>query len=60
MELSLIIEKAEDSRLWGRVMYDDNLLVDTADNIDKLKQQLQQLLWDFHNVGELILSCVTI
>lgn len=50
-KISLIIERGEDSKLWGRVNYDDNLLTDYANNIPALERKMKKLLKDFHEVS---------
>jgi len=48
-ELELVIEKGE-GQFWGRINYEDNLLVDAADSISELELQLKQLLKELHQV----------
>ena len=50
-KISLIIERGEDSKLWGRVNFDDNLLTDYANNIPALERKMKKLLKDFHEVS---------
>lgn len=50
MHLELTIEKSLEGQLWGRVLYDDNLIVDSADSLESLKDQMKALLKDFHDV----------
>lgn len=47
--IKLVIEGG-DGALWGRVNYEDNLLVDEADTVEKLQAQMRQLLLDFHDI----------
>jgi hypothetical protein len=47
--VKLIIEGG-DGALWGRVTYEDNLLVDEADSVEKLEAQMRQLLLNFHDL----------
>lgn len=49
---SLIVEKGDDALLWGRVTYEDNLLVDSAATLDELKVKMQTLLHDFHGLND--------
>ncbi len=49
--LELIVEK-NDKKLWGRVTYNDNLLVDEADSLAELETKLRKLLKDFESVEE--------
>jgi hypothetical protein len=50
--LTLILENGGDGKLWGRVLYDDNLLVDSAPTIEELQTKIKQLLFDFHGVED--------
>ena len=47
--IELIIEKGEQG-IWGRVNYDDNLIIEQADILDDLEAKLKMLLKDFENV----------
>lgn len=47
--VKLIIEGG-DGAMWGRVNYEDNLLVEEAETVDKLQAQMRQLLFDFHEL----------
>lgn len=50
-KIKLIIEKSEDDDvLWGRVHYEDNLLIDSADTEDALRDKMKTLLKDFYNL----------
>lgn len=44
-------EQADRSGFWGRLTYEDNLIVDHADTVDTLQQNMRQLLLDFHDVA---------
>ncbi|MEO6284022.1 MAG: hypothetical protein ABIN80_18650 [Dyadobacter sp.] len=48
--ITLIVE-GEGNSLWGRVQYEDNLIVDEASSIEQLKISMQQLLLDFHDLN---------
>ena len=50
MTIFLIIEKSVDSLIWGRVEYQDNLLVDSAKNLETLERKFRRLLHDFHGI----------
>lgn len=51
-KLELIIEKDGDN-YGGRVYYDDNLIVDSADSVEELVQQLRPVALELHpEVGE--------
>ena len=46
----LTIEKATDGAVWGRVEYDDNLIVDSAKSVDSLQKRFRRLLRQFHDM----------
>lgn len=50
IKIELIVEKSEDS-LWGRVNYNDNLIVEHADTLNDLESSLKALLHDFEDVN---------
>ena len=45
----MVVEKAEEA-LWGRVRYDDNLIVESAASIPQLEIKLKKLLKAFHKL----------
>jgi hypothetical protein len=45
--LTLIIERAQGT-LWGRIHYDDDLIVDSARTLDSLEKKMKKLLKDLH------------
>jgi hypothetical protein len=47
----ILIVEGEGESFWGRVKYDDNLIVDEASSIEKLKLNMQRLLFNFHNLS---------
>jgi hypothetical protein len=47
--IELIIEKGENG-IWGRVNYNDNLIVEQADSLTDLELNLKMLLKDFEDV----------
>lgn len=47
--IELIIEKRDDG-IWGRVNYNDNLVIEQADNLNDLEINLKTLLQDFEGV----------
>lgn len=49
IKLELIIEKG-DRELWGRVIFNDNLLTETAGNVNELEEKLKALLADFEGL----------
>ncbi len=52
-KIPLIIEKASDDQLWGRVTIDDNLITDEATSLPALQRKLKKLLNDFHDLQPL-------
>ncbi len=55
-QLPLIIEKA-DGTLWGRVTYDDDLLVDSAPTLNELQAAVKTLLHEFHGLNDVEFIC---
>ena len=51
MTIQLILEKDGD-KLWGRISYDDNLIVDSATNLQAIEKKLRKALKDFHKIEE--------
>ena len=49
MTVQLKLEK-NNGKLWGRILYDDNLIVDSATTLQVLEKQLRKVLKDFHKV----------
>lgn len=49
-KLSLIVEKSKDGKLWGRVEFDDDLMIDSASSLDVLEKKMKKLLQNFHEV----------
>ena len=47
--INLIIETT-DNELWGRVEFDDNLIVESASNLAELQSKMKQLLLDWHGM----------
>jgi DNA-binding transcriptional regulator YdaS (Cro superfamily) len=50
-KILLIIEKGTDKGLWGRVSFDDNLIVDSAPSLELLEKKLKKLLHDLHGLS---------
>jgi transcriptional regulator with XRE-family HTH domain len=46
--IALIIESTKDGEFWGRVQYDDNLIVETALSVPELERKMKVLLKDWH------------
>jgi hypothetical protein len=51
MAIQLILEK-EAGKLWGRITYEDNLIVDSATSLQALEKKMRKLLKDFHQVED--------
>ncbi|MBA4851341.1 hypothetical protein [Emticicia sp. BO119] len=49
---TLILENGDDGLLWGRVLHEDDLIVDSAPTVEELQAKIKQLLFDFHGVEE--------
>lgn len=47
-KLLLIIEKGKDRDLWGRVSFEDNLVVDSAPTLESLEKKMKKTLHDLH------------
>jgi hypothetical protein len=48
--INLIVENAKAGEVWGRVNYEDDLLIESADNIEQLQIKMKALLSDFHDL----------
>jgi hypothetical protein len=48
--LNLTIEKSQSGTIWGRVEYDDDLLIESAISIEALERKFKKLLKAFHDV----------
>jgi hypothetical protein len=51
MTIQLILEK-EAGKLWGRVLYQDNLIADSATTLQALEKKMRKLFKDFHQLEE--------
>ena len=49
-KIPLIIESVETDSYWGRVQFEDNLLVENAASISMLEKKMKSLLKEWHNV----------
>ncbi len=49
-KFTVIVEKSSKGRLWGRIKYKNNLLVEEAASMLSLKRKLKKLLADFHDL----------
>lgn len=46
--IALIIERAKEGELWGRVLYDDDLITESASSVPELERKMKVLLKDWH------------
>ena len=51
MTIQLVLEKGG-GKLWGRVSYNENLIVDSATTLQALEKKICKLLKDFHQVED--------
>lgn len=49
-QIALVIEGASDGEVWGRVHFEDNLIVESAPTIDSLQKRMKKLLKEFHEL----------
>lgn len=49
-DVIVLIVETNNASLWGRVHYDDNLIVDEANSIEELQSKMRTLLLDFHDL----------
>lgn len=49
LKLDLVIERS-DNELSGRIIYNENLIVDVASTVSKLEIQLKALLYEFEDI----------
>lgn len=52
--VKLIVEQGEDSKLWGRMEYEDNLFIDHASNMPVLERKMKKLLESFNGITEVV------
>ncbi len=48
-KILLIVEKSK-NELNGRVQYEDNLIIDTANSVSSLEKKFKKFLFDFHGL----------
>ena len=49
-KIPIIIEAVDDKGYWGRINFEDNLIVDFSKTIEGLKKKMTKLLLDFHKL----------
>ncbi|MBB6324556.1 hypothetical protein FHS59_000171 [Algoriphagus iocasae] len=50
VKIPLTIERGDSKELWGRMEYNENLIVEQAESISELEQKMKNLLWEFEEV----------
>ena len=50
-KIILIIEKDSDNNLWGRVSFEENLIVDSAPSLELLEIKIAKILHNLHGVN---------
>jgi hypothetical protein len=50
-KILLILEKGTDKDLWGRVSFDDNLIVDSALSLESLAKKMKKTLHGLHGLN---------
>lgn len=50
-KILLIIEKGVGKDLWGRVSFEDNLIVDSASSLESLQKKMKKTLQDLHGLN---------
>jgi len=49
--IPLIIEKGNDSEIWGRIDFENELIVDFANSVEELEKKMKNLLLDFFEIS---------
>ena len=49
-KIILIIDTEGKGPLWGRVLYEDNLLVDSGKTVSQIETKMKKLLINFHQL----------
>jgi hypothetical protein len=50
-KIQLIIERGPDKKFWGRILIEDNLIVDSAETVGELDLKMKALLNQFHDMN---------
>ena len=50
VKIPLTIERGDGKELWGRLEYNENLIVEQAESISELEQKMKNLLCEFEEV----------
>ena len=51
-KIILIIDTEGKGPLWGRVLFDDNLLIDSGKTVQQIERKMSKLLMDFHQLKQ--------
>lgn len=51
VKIPLIIERGKDKLLWGRVVFEENLITDFGTTLSELEQKIKNLLLEFENLN---------
>jgi hypothetical protein len=51
VKIPLTIERQVGKELWGRIVYNDNLITDFAETVPELEAKIKALLWDFEELA---------
>lgn len=49
-KINLIVERGEDGKLWGRVNFRNNLIVDFASTVDALEKKMRKLIIELYDI----------
>lgn len=49
-KIALVIESSSTELIFGRTYFDDNLIMESAKNLEALSKKMKKLLKDFHNI----------
>ena len=50
-KISLIVDGSAAGELWGRILFDNNLIIESAPDLDSLQNKMKMLLKDFHDLA---------
>ena len=50
-KIQLIIERGPDKKFWGRILIEENLIVDSAETVGELDLKMKALLNQFHDIN---------
>ena len=50
VKIPMVVEKASDEVIWGKVSYGDNLISSYGKNQEELENRMKQVLYDFQGI----------